>query len=171
MKYCQSVIQTLNIIWVRCIQLSFRSKTRQRATRLFPTWIYCCRSVGTVSYALPFTTNVTILTFISHTFRSWIVIFHIRQPMAFLSQSSYDMPMLALLINVLFWGHHDFHISFLGRDMSGNLWHRLSGCYMVDMMISSNIMKSPSPKYYMPFWDMTIYSDFLHWWDNDKTFH
>ena len=27
---------------------------------------------------------------------------------------------------------------------------------MVDMGISSNIMKSPSPKCYMTFWDMTI---------------
>ena len=29
---------------------------------------------------------------------------------------------------------------------------------MVDMGISSNIMKSPSPKCYMTFWDMTIYT-------------
>ena len=34
---------------------------------------------------------------------------------------------------------------------------------MVDMRISSNIMKSPSPKCYMTFWDMTIYSDTLNW--------
>ena len=32
-------------------------KTRQRATPLLPTWIYSCRSEGTVSCALPFTTN------------------------------------------------------------------------------------------------------------------
>ena len=32
---------------------------------------------------------------------------------------------------------------------------------MVDMGISSNIMKSPSPKSYMPFLDMTIYNDIL----------
>ena len=36
---------------------------------------------------------------------------------------------------------------------------------MVDMGISSNIMKSPSPKSYMAFWDMTIYSDNLNWSD------
>ena len=30
---------------------------------------------------------------------------------------------------------------------------------MVVIGISSNIMKSPSPKCYMTFWDMTIYSD------------
>ena len=31
--------------------------------------------------------------------------------------------------------------------------------------ISSNIIKPPSPKCYMSFWDMTIYSDILHWSD------
>ena len=36
---------------------------------------------------------------------------------------------------------------------------------MVDMGISSNIMKSPSPKCYMTFWDMTIYNDPLNWSD------
>ena len=33
---------------------------------------------------------------------------------------------------------------------------------MVDMGISSNIMKSPSLKCYMAFWDMTIYNDTLN---------
>ena len=33
------------------------------------------------------------------------------------------------------------------------------------MGILSNIMKFPSPKCYMTFWDMTIYSDTLHWLD------
>ena len=36
---------------------------------------------------------------------------------------------------------------------------------MVDMGILSNIMQSPSPKYYMTFWDMTIYNDTLNWSD------
>ena len=36
---------------------------------------------------------------------------------------------------------------------------------MVDMGISSNIMKSPSPKCYMAFWYMIIYSDTLSWSD------
>ena len=36
---------------------------------------------------------------------------------------------------------------------------------MVDVVISSNNMKSPSPKFSMIFWDMTIYSDTLHWLD------
>ena len=33
---------------------------------------------------------------------------------------------------------------------------------MVDMGILSNILKSPSQKCYMTFWDMTIYSDTLN---------
>ena len=51
--------------------------------------------------------------------------------------------------------------------MSWNVWNRPSGSFMVDMGISSNIMKSPSPKCYMTFWDMTIYNDTLI----DQTLH
>ena len=47
--------------------------------------------------------------------------------------------------------------------MSWNVWNRPSGSFMVDMGISSNIMKSPSPKSYMTFWEMTIYNDTLNW--------
>ena len=36
---------------------------------------------------------------------------------------------------------------------------------MVDMGISSSNMKSPSPKCYITFWDMIIYSNNLHWSD------
>ena len=99
---CKSITFTLRIIWVKCIPLSLRSKIRRRATPLLPTWIYSCRSSVTVSCALPFTTNVTISTSISQTFRSWVAIFHLRQPMVFLSHSSYGMPGLAPLMNVLF---------------------------------------------------------------------
>ena len=51
MTYCQSIIKILIIIWVRCIPLSLRSKTRQWATPLLLTWIYSCRSGGTISGA------------------------------------------------------------------------------------------------------------------------
>ena len=54
MTYCQSITQILRIIWVRCIPLSLRSKTRRRATPLLPTWIYSCRARVTVSCELPF---------------------------------------------------------------------------------------------------------------------
>ena len=39
--------------------------------------------------------------------------------------------------------------------MSANVRNRPPGSFMVNMGISSNIMKSPSPKCYMTFWDMT----------------
>ena len=136
---------------------------RLRATPLLPTWIYSCRSGEMVSCAIPFMTNVTISTSISQTFHSGVAIFNLRQPTVCLSHSSYGMPGLATLRNVLFWERRDFHVSFSGRDMSGNVWTRPSWSYMVDMGISLDIMKSLSPKCYMTFWDMIIYSDTQHW--------
>ena len=97
-------------------QLSFRANTRRRATPLLPNWNYSCRSVGTVSCALPVTTNVTISTSVSQIMCYWIAIFHLRQPLSFLSHSLYGMPEFAPLINVLFWGRCDFHICFSGRE-------------------------------------------------------
>ena len=69
-------------------------KRRRRATPLLPTWINSCRSRVTVSSALY---DVTISTSISQTFRSWVAIFHLRQPMVFLSHSSYGIQGLHLL--------------------------------------------------------------------------
>ena len=165
MTYCQSITQLLRIIWFKFIPLSLRSKIRPRATPLLPTWIYSCRSGGTVSCALPFTSNVTISTSISQTFRSWVAIFHFHQPMAFLSHSSYGMLGLVPLMNVLFEGRCDFPLSSSNRDMSGNVWNRPSGSLIVYMGIPSNIMKYFSPKCNMIFWDITIYSDTLNWSD------
>ena len=82
-----------------------------------------------------------------------------------LFHSSYGMPGLAHLMNVLFQGQSDFHLSSSDRDMSWNVWNRPSGNFMVDFGISSNIMQSPSPKCYMAFWDMTIYNNTLNWSD------
>ena len=79
MTHCQSITKILRTIWVRCIPLSMRSKTRRRATPLLPTWIYSCRSRVTVSCELPFTTNVTISISIAQTFFSWVAIFLLRQ--------------------------------------------------------------------------------------------
>ena len=76
------------------------SSPEQRAIPLLPTWIYSCRSRVTVSCTLPFTTNVTISTFISQTFLSWIAICHLRQPMVFYLTA--HMPGLAHLVNALF---------------------------------------------------------------------
>ena len=102
--FCPLITQTLRIISVRCIPLSLRSKTRRRATLLLPTWICSCQSVGTVNFALPFTTNVTISIPILQTFRSWVATSHLHPPMAFLSHNSSDTQGLAPLMNVLFWG-------------------------------------------------------------------
>ena len=101
MTYCQSITQIFRIIWVRCIPLSLKTKTQRRATPLLPSWIFSCRLGGTVSCALPFTTNVTISTSISQTFRSWVAIFNLRQSVTFLSHSSYGMPGLAPLSSKL----------------------------------------------------------------------
>ena len=92
-------------------------------------------------------------------------IFHLRLPMAFIFHSLYCKPGLAPLMNVLFEGRHDFRLSSSDRELSGNVWNRPLGSFMVDMGISSNIIKSPSPKCYMTFWKMTIYSDTLNWSD------
>ena len=47
--------------------------------------------------------------------------------------------------------------------MSWNVWNRPSESFTVDMGISSKIMKPPSPKCYITFWDMTIYNGKLNW--------
>ena len=119
--------------------------TTENITSSFLLGLYSCRSRVTVSCELPFTTNVTISTSISQTFRSWVAIFHLRQPMVFLSHSLYGMPGLALLWMFYSKSWHDFHLSSSDRDMSWNVWNRPSGSFMVDMGISSNIMKSPLP--------------------------
>ena len=59
-------------------------------------------SIESDSQLLSFTTNVTISTSISQTFRSWVAIFPLRQPLVFLSHSSNGMPGLAPFMNVLF---------------------------------------------------------------------
>ena len=119
---------------------------------------------GTVSCALPFTTSVTMSLSISQTFLSWLAIFHLRQPMVCLSNNSYGMPGLAPLMNVLIWERRDFHVSFSGKDLSGSVWGRPSGSSMVDMGISSNIIKSLFLflTCCVTFWDMIGYSDILH---------
>ena len=71
----------------------------------------------------------------SQTFRSWVVIFHLRQPMEFLSLKLYDTPGLAPRMNVLYWVPGDFPVSYSNRDTSRNAWNRQSGSFMVDMGI------------------------------------
>ena len=105
--------------------VELRSKTRQRVPLMLHTWIYFCRSVGTVNFILQFMTNMTISISILHIFCSWVAIYQLRPPppMA-LSNSLNDMPGFASRMNVLFWGRQDFQISFWKRDMSRNAWNR-----------------------------------------------
>ena len=71
-------LNSLRITWTRCMLLNLRSKTRQRTTLLLLTWFYSCQSGGMVNFTLPIMTNVTIVTFISQTFRSWEAICQLR---------------------------------------------------------------------------------------------
>ena len=99
---------------------------------------------GMVNFTLRSTTNEMISISTSQTFRSWVVIFHLRQPMEFLSLNLYDTPGLALRMNVLYLGPGDFPVSYSNRDTSRNAWNRHSGSFMVDMGILFSNMKYPS---------------------------
>ena len=148
MTYCPLITQTLTMISVRCILLSFRSKTRRRATLLLPTWIYACQSVVTVNFALPLMTSVTI--FIS-----------ILQTLPFLS------------INIpssLAYGVFISQLIRYARACSSYkcliLWavrysNKLLGLKVLWSILSKNT-RLPSPECYTTFWKMTIYSDTLH---------
>ena len=124
--------------------LNLRSRTPQRAPLLLLTYIYYCRLGGMVNFTLRSTTNGMISISTSQTFRSWVVIFHLSQPMAFLSLNSYDTPGLTPRMNVLFWGPGDFPVSYSNRDISRNAWNRHSGSFMVDTGILFINMKYPS---------------------------
>ena len=116
-----------------------------------------------VSCARPFTTNLTISTSISQIFRSWLATFHLRQPMVFVYHNGYDMPGLAPRLNDSFWVLCDFHKSFSNSDMSGDVWNRLSGSFMINIWNLIKQYEVSPPKCYMTFWDMTTYSDILHY--------
>ena len=118
-------------------------------------------------HTLPFTTNEMISISTSQTFRSWVVIFHLRRPMAFLSLSLYDTPGTALCMNVLFWGLGDSPVSYSNRDTSWNALNHHSGSFMIDTEILFINMRSPSHECLMTFWSLTSYSDF----PTDQTFH
>ena len=62
--------KSLRSTWVRCIMWNFRSKTLQNATVMLLTWIYSCRSRGTVNFTLPkqrddFNFHITSFPFLS----------------------------------------------------------------------------------------------------------
>ena len=149
-------LEILRIISLKFTALSLRWKIRRRATPLLPTWIYYCRSGGMVSLALPLIYNKR------HNFN-----FHITH-FSFLSSNIPSSPAYDVFISqliqyvractccecLIYWGQCDFHVSFSGKDMSGNVWNHPSGSSMVIIGISINIMKSKSsPKCYVTFWE------------------
>ena len=85
--FCQLKTPSTRFTWVRCILLNFRPKTRQRATLLPLTWISSCRSKMRPILHPHLLQILPISISISQTFRSG-AIFHLRPPMAFLSQCS-----------------------------------------------------------------------------------
>ena len=58
-------------------------------------------------------------------------------------------------------GGCDFPISLLGKDMSGNVWYRLAGNFMVNMGIFSNNMYAPLPNvtWHVGEWPYVVSSD------------
>ena len=128
-----------------CCQLKHRLWELSRSDVHVYPWVWDCQSVGTVNFALPFTTNVTISISILQTFRTWVITFHLRPPMAFLSNNSSNTSEFASLMNVWFWGQCDCPISLPHRDMSRNVWNRPQGKSMVDTGISLNNMRTLSP--------------------------
>ena len=101
-----------------------------------------------------------ILISSTQTSRSWVVIFHLRQPMAFLSISIYDTSGLAPHMNVLFWGPGEFPVSYANRDTLWNASNRHTRSFMVNTEILFSNMKSPSHVCYMTFWASISYNDF-----------
>ena len=91
--------------------------------------------------------------------------------MAFLSHNSPDTTGLAPLMNVLFWVRCDFPISFSGRDMSRNVWNRLSGSSMVGIGILPKIYEVPLSRMLHDILENDIYSDTLRWWDITPIFY
>ena len=59
------------------VELEIKDTTESNTSASY-TWMYFCRSRGTVNFILPFITNVTISIATSQIFRSWVAIFQPR---------------------------------------------------------------------------------------------
>ena len=150
MTYCQSIIQIENYLGrMYPAELEIKDTTESKTSTSYLDFLLSMGRDSQLRTSLydkrdDFNVRITNFPLLSSNI-------HLRQPMMFLSHNWYGIPGLAL-----FWEQRDCYISFSSRDLSGNVWNRLSGGSMVDMGISSNIMKSPSRKCYMTFWDETI---------------
>ena len=67
--------------------------------------------------------------------------FHLEYPLVLARFCLCDMPRACSRLNVLFWGRHDFQISFSNRDTSWNTWNRYWRSRMVDTGILFNKTK------------------------------
>ena len=124
--YCQSIIQVLRIIWVRCIPLILRSKTLLRATSTSTFYLDLLLSIGkdgqirTSLYDKrdDFNFHITNFPFLNS---------NIPSPPAygvFISQLIRYARYCSSL-NVLFWGRRDLNMGFSSRNIPGNVWNRL----------------------------------------------
>ena len=143
-KPCDLSVPRCILKVTRCTYLSYMIQSRcTTESTTSASYLDVLLSIGRDGQ-LRSTTNEMISISTSQTFRSWVVIFHLRQPMEFLSLNLYDTPGLAPRMNVLYWGPGDFPVSYSNRDTSRNVWNRHSGSFMVDMGILFSNMKYPS---------------------------
>ena len=154
-----SIFQIFIMILVRCIPLSFRIKdtTESNTSAFYLDLLLSIGRDGQLRTSLydkrnDFNFHITNYAFLSSNIRSSSAYY------VFTSQHIRYARACSSLMSVLFWKRSDFHVNFSDRDMSGNVWNRPSGSSMVIKHYDS-----PSPKCYMTFWDMIIYSDTLHW--------
>ena len=133
-------------IWARCIPAELEIKDTTESTTS-ASYLDLLLSIGggMVNFTLRSTTNEMISISTSQTFRSWVVIFHLRQPMEFLSLNFIRYSRACSLVWMfLYWGPGDFPVSYSNRDTLRNAWNRHSGSFMVDMGILFSNMKYPS---------------------------
>ena len=106
----------------------YNGRKKSKCIAVLQKCLYPVENLGRIMYNLYLMISIST----SPTFRSWVVIFHHRRPMACLSLNLYDTPGLAPRTNVLFWGPGDFPVSYSNRDTLWNAWNRHSGSFMVD---------------------------------------
>ena len=178
-KYSQTCLQTCSgkiLKWHRRVILSGDIKDGEVYCSWCSRWTYT--SASYLDLFLSIGKDDHFLTFLNNNwwrfqfpypnlFCSWVAIYILRPPMAFLFHSLPQGWSLLWMYHYKwwFWRRCGFQISFSCRDMPGNVWNHLLGSYMVDTGILSSYMRSRSPECYITFWSITICSSTLHWTD------
>ena len=134
----QWIAQTANT-WSTCycVILILKIWDNLRVTFWLIQWYHAPYAYGHISCLLSILQKFLFLE----------AIFHLQQPMVCLSHISYGIPGLDSHAYFILRARCDFYASFSDSDMSGNVWNP-TGNSLLDMEISSNIMKSPSPNVY-----------------------